>query len=562
MSATSASATSNVTAENWAAIGRYLNQQQVQLLSPEGLAELGEQWREITHQEENLDDAILIGLVGGTGVGKSTFINALAGQRVSRSSDRRPTTDRVVVYRHVNTEISGDVPTSDFAQPEVLHDNDAIEKVILFDFPDFDSAEETHAHIIRRYLAHLDVLLVVVDDVKYADRRLYELLSTLDHDPKNIFVMMNKIDRLADRYGGQSEQVIAELLEDFSQKLIANSGLELADDQKFPIAALAVLEAREQDAKSATFERFAAVESMLATYKEEKHRRAAKELNIEARKRDLVESLAGSALGSENQSILTEARQLVQGWRGALDEALQSVPVEILGESERRGLYGARLRQVGPSWGLPFSLFFTLLGEIRKRSSKAVAVSDLGQRVMHHYRGFFEAVKNVRARFESEFQGSKIRIARMKRTTTTTSIARTPAETAKELQAVVQQERPQISYAQRCLAHIPGLGTLALTFWGQIYDILDGETGIFAALFETLSPTFIIGTILGVLLVYAGTTFVIWLREVQKLEHQIGQAEEATRDLVRKTGQDAVDQLDANVNSLYEEFEQLRALVG
>ena len=187
--------------QDWHGIGQYLEQAEVQLLSPERRREFLETWKDISQQEANLDDAILIGLVGGTGVGKSTFINALAGQEVSRSSDRRPTTDRVIVYRHVNTELPADVPSQHFAQPEVLHDNDRIEKVVLFDFPDFDSAEVSHTHIIRQYLSYLDVLFVVVDDVKYADRRLYELLSELDHDARNVFVLLNKVDRLEKRYG-------------------------------------------------------------------------------------------------------------------------------------------------------------------------------------------------------------------------------------------------------------------------------------------------------------------------------------------------------------------------
>ena len=39
-------------------------------------------------------DAYVMALVGGTGVGKSTILNALAGEELSPASARRPTTDR------------------------------------------------------------------------------------------------------------------------------------------------------------------------------------------------------------------------------------------------------------------------------------------------------------------------------------------------------------------------------------------------------------------------------------------------------------------------------------
>lgn len=548
--------------QNWTGIGDYLRRDRVQLVPPEKRQSLLISWEEITHQEENLDDAILIGLVGGTGVGKSTFINALAGQEVSRSSDRRPTTDRVIVYRHVNAEISGDVPRADFAQPEVLHDNAKMEKVVLFDFPDFDSAEDSHTHIIRRHLPFLDVLLVVVDDVKYADRRLYELLSTLDHDQGNVFVLLNKTDRLQERYGDQSEQVINELVADLDQKLRANSGLHLETAQVFPVAALSVFQSRLRDQPSPALERFLDVERMLESFQIEKHRRAAKERNIDSRKRDLIETLADDALGKENEAILLEAKSLVLGWRGELDKALRSVPVEVLSESERRGVRGARLRQVGPSWGLPFSLFFTLLGEIRRRSSKAVEPSDLGQRVMYHYRSFFEAIKNVRARFTSEFAGSKINLTTLPELEAADIVRLSTKELGADLQRAVQQEREPVAISRRGLAHVPGLGALFLAFWGQIYDVLDGDAGIFGALFDSLSPTFIVGTILGVIFVYGLTAFVIWLREIQLVDHAVTTAEQRTRESVRETGQEAVDQLDEDVKLLYEEFEQLQELIS
>ena len=56
---------------------------------------------------------LTVGLLGGTGVGKSTLLNAIAGRTISRSGDRRPTTDRIVCYRH-----------RDFAVPTWLSDDD------------------------------------------------------------------------------------------------------------------------------------------------------------------------------------------------------------------------------------------------------------------------------------------------------------------------------------------------------------------------------------------------------------------------------------------------------
>ena len=557
----SLSTVSGRTAEpnDWSGIGDYLSNVNAQLVDQEFRQSLRATWQDITQQEANLDDAILIGLVGGTGVGKSTFINALASQEVSRSSDRRPTTDRVIVYRHVNTEIASGVPTSDFAQPEVLHDNDRMEKVVLFDFPDFDSAEDSHTHIIRKYLPFLDVLLVVVDDVKYADRRLYELLSTLDHDPRNIFVILNKIDRLRDRYADKTEQVVDDLVEDLDLKLRENSNLNLESSQMFPIAALSVYEARLRHEECQESARFLLVERMLEGFQVEKHRRAAKERNIDSRKRELANLLATAALGKENEAILNEAKSMVQGWRGELEKALRSVSVEILSDSERRGVRGARLRQTGPSWGLPFSLFFTLLGEFRRHSSRAVESTELGHRVVQHYRSFFEAIKNVQARFVSEMNSSKIILSKLE--DGTFGLRPSAADVGTDLQAAVEQEREHVAFGRRMLAHVPAVGTLTLAFWGKVYNLLDGERGILGSLFDTLSPTFILGTIFGVIFVYALTAFAIWLREIQKLDHTISEAERQTREKVRHQGRDAVDRLDADVKALYDEWEQLHGLL-
>src|SRR5262245_9771922 len=55
----------------------------------------------------NLDRVLVVGVVGGTGTGKSTLLNALVGQRVCPAGDAvRPTTRRPVVLTGPDVDTS------------------------------------------------------------------------------------------------------------------------------------------------------------------------------------------------------------------------------------------------------------------------------------------------------------------------------------------------------------------------------------------------------------------------------------------------------------------------
>ena len=563
-----------ITDATWSGLGQYLQRDDLALLTDDERRSLYEDWQDITRQEEHLDDALLIGLVGGTGVGKSTFINALAGAEVSRSSDRRPTTSRVVVYRHVDTEISAEVPTDDFSQPQVLHENELLTKIVMLDFPDFDSAERSHREILSRHLPFLDVLLIVVDDVKYADRRLYEVISELDHSRTNLFVIFNKIDRLRERYGERTPEIVREILGDLREKLAHNASLELTEEQQFPISARSVLTARLGGQTSPEAGYFEQVESLLGRFQVDKHRRAAKERNIDSRKNQLAASLSATALGDENRSILAETKALVEQWRGELDSAIRGIPVEILSERERRGARRARLRRAGPTWGLPFSLLFTLLGEIGRASSRTLTSDfvELGGRIYQHYRAFFEALANLRARFASELLGSSIADTMVRNEKSATNITKTTTEKlAQEFHRQIHAEIEPPSRLWRIVAHLPGMGVLFIAIWMQAYPILTsvigaGDGGVFSALFAAvlnmLNPTFLLGIVFSVILAYVVTALFLWLREVQKLDQNLLVAEKTVRAAIHDHGQVVVDALDDRVQSLHTEFEQLAKLLA
>ncbi len=565
--------------DQWQSLGTYLQTDNSLLLPDQDRLEFLGQWNDICEQQEKLDDALLIGLIGGTGVGKSTFINALAGEEISRSSDRRPTTDRIVVYRHRDTELPLDVPLDDVSQPQVLHSKGELSKAIIFDFPDFDSAERAHHDIIKRYVEFLDVMLIVVDDVKYADRRLYELLSSIHLDEANLFILFNKIDRLKNRYDEQTDTVVAELLVDVRQKMADNAALTIAADQAFPLAAKQVMEDRiagrdDPDCSYATT--FRRVESLLESFQQDKRRRAAKERNIDSLQVKLADSLADRALGQDNESILDETSAMIASWRMQIDDTLRGIPVEVLSERDRRGLSRQRLRRAGAHWGLPFSLLFTLLFELRRGKFQAPSaeLSAMGGRIFQHYRGFLEAISNLRARLESEVVGSTIEEAlneaAIEPVDQVIDKARLSDELASDFQRNLQSNDRKPRVVSRMACHIPAIVTLVLAVWSRVYPILasisgESERGLISstlgAVVGTLSPTFVIGTIMGVVFVYALTGMFIWLREVQMMEADIHKAELAVRKVVAARGGQAVNEMDQRIQSLKSEFEQLRQLL-
>src|SRR5437762_4654676 len=107
----------------------------IQRAELEGLAD------DLRRQGETLDvekPLLTIMLMGGTGVGKSTLLNALAGSPIAQSSFTRPTTRDPVVYFHQSVRTERLDPALRLCRL-VHHDRPGLVQKVLVDTPDLDS---------------------------------------------------------------------------------------------------------------------------------------------------------------------------------------------------------------------------------------------------------------------------------------------------------------------------------------------------------------------------------------------------------------------------------------
>ena len=154
--------------------------------------------------------AYVLALVGGTGVGKSSILNALAGEAVSRAGARRPTTSTPVAW--IPSSAVEDLAPLVDRLGEVerrVHAGDALADVVILDLPDLDSIDPDHRARVEEVLPRVDAVAWVIDPEKYADARLHDefLRTWLPRLDRQVFVL-NKADRLPE---GASADVEADL---------------------------------------------------------------------------------------------------------------------------------------------------------------------------------------------------------------------------------------------------------------------------------------------------------------------------------------------------------------
>jgi GTP-binding protein EngB required for normal cell division len=196
-----------------------------------GLAETVE---ELLEKAKNPTEVLYVGILGGTGVGKSTLINALAQREISTISSRRPHTDRAIVYRHSATQRGLQEVEEYLLDRDAIHESDAIKYLILVDLPDFDSYDQRNRDAVRHILPFLDVIMWVASPEKYADAAFYDFIALTGVHRENFCFVLNKSDELLTNDGDKHAK-LKEVLGDFTFRL--NEAVTAADPKMFFVSA-------------------------------------------------------------------------------------------------------------------------------------------------------------------------------------------------------------------------------------------------------------------------------------------------------------------------------------
>ena len=316
-------------------------------------------------------DAYVLALVGGTGVGKSSLLNALAGGVVSTASARRPTTAAPIAWIP-RTEREALEPLLDWLDVHETreHEPAGLGPVAILDLPDMDSVAVEHRARVEALLPLVDAVAWVTDPEKYADAVFHDdfLRSWLPRLGRQV-VLVNKSDRLA---ADDARRIQHDLEADLASEVIRGSEVTVlrtsaaseggTDDLRAWLAA-------GTEAKRVVRERVAA--------------------SLTAAARDLAWA-AGDGLASSGKPLLDDASRAA-AVRSATDAVLRVVDLPSL---ERQAVAAtrasARSRGAGPLGRLTSFIYRT--------SGRETAVAD-PKRFLLRWRergGLGPAVESIR----------------------------------------------------------------------------------------------------------------------------------------------------------------------
>jgi GTP-binding protein EngB required for normal cell division len=149
----------------------------------------------------HLDELFLLVIAGEFNSGKSSFINALLGEKVL-AEGVTPTTDRITLLRY------GDTPAEQTLEEFLLERDypaDVLRRLTIDDTPGTNAIIRRHEELTRDFIPRADLVLFITSADRPFTESEREFLSTIQEWGKKIVIVLNKADLLEEH---ELEQVI------------------------------------------------------------------------------------------------------------------------------------------------------------------------------------------------------------------------------------------------------------------------------------------------------------------------------------------------------------------
>lgn len=179
------------------------------VMDPDVVAGFAKRVQALKDKQGFLGESVVLALAGGTGSGKSSLLNAIAGSPVAETGVLRPCTDLPLAWIPNQAE-SGLSRMLDRLGIQARVGHDRHPRLAIIDLPDHDSVVEAHREMVEHILPEVDGVVWVLDPEKYRDQLLHDgyLVPLVDHAEQFLFVL-NQTDRLG---AGEREEVERDLV--------------------------------------------------------------------------------------------------------------------------------------------------------------------------------------------------------------------------------------------------------------------------------------------------------------------------------------------------------------
>jgi GTPase SAR1 family protein len=342
------------------------------------------------------DRPLVFALVGATGAGKSSLLNALAGQKLAVEGEDRPTSRRATVFAPEGTAVAG-IEGAELRRYSLAGGAPWAGQVFI-DTPDLNSIAREHQAVARAALESADVAIAVMHRGSVAEAVQADFLAEFAAR-RRLVLVINHADLLGEaartELKAQARKLLGTLAtapatESPQHREVPTSPVSLDD---LPVFAVSAKKAQALD--NAGHEFLALVEALRAM----SARAAAEELRAGTAAAVLAElrQLTSAALAITEGALEEIGKELVNGLESARAELIADFTARLdsegtLAADARRQ---ASVRGWGPwAWGMRLSLLgasgmgtAALIGRAHLPTGLAVAAASAAlSRVQEHTR--------------------------------------------------------------------------------------------------------------------------------------------------------------------------------